>query len=61
MSGVALGAGESEIVGHAVAKELKRQGWTICSLGRQPIEEWTRPSAPEACQACHGETDRGDD
>jgi hypothetical protein len=71
-SGVALDAGDSGIVGHAVAKELKRQGWTICSLVRQPIEGMdTIPveltdreaaaSALEACRACPGEADRGDD
>jgi nucleoside-diphosphate-sugar epimerase len=31
-SGVALVAGGSGIVGHAVAKELKRQGWTVRTL-----------------------------
>jgi enoyl-CoA hydratase/carnithine racemase len=32
MRGVALVAGSSGIVGHAVAKELKRQGWTVRTL-----------------------------
>jgi NAD(P)-dependent dehydrogenase (short-subunit alcohol dehydrogenase family) len=31
-SGVALVAGGSGIVGYAVAKELKRQGWTVRTL-----------------------------
>jgi nucleoside-diphosphate-sugar epimerase len=35
---VALVAGGSGIVGHAVAAELKRQGWTVRTLARRPIE-----------------------
>ena len=33
---VALVAGGSGIVGHAVAKELKRQGWAVRTLGSPP-------------------------
>ncbi len=35
---VALVAGGSGIVGHAVAAELQRQGWTVRTLARRPIE-----------------------
>lgn len=35
---VALVAGGSGIVGHAVAKELRAQGWTVRTLARRPIE-----------------------
>lgn len=35
--GVALVAGGSGIVGHGVATELKRQGWTVRTLARRPI------------------------
>lgn len=35
---VALVAGGSGIVGHAVAAELKRQGWTVRTLARRPID-----------------------
>ena len=35
---VALVAGGSGIVGHAVAAELKRQGWTVRALARRPID-----------------------
>jgi nucleoside-diphosphate-sugar epimerase len=34
---VALVAGGIGIVGHAVAAELKRQGWTVRALARRPI------------------------
>jgi nucleoside-diphosphate-sugar epimerase len=34
---VALVAGASGIVGHAVAAELKRQGWIVRTLARRPI------------------------
>ena len=34
---VALVAGGSGIVGHAVAAELKTQGWTVRTLARRPI------------------------
>lgn len=35
---VALVAGGSGIVGHAVAAELKRQGWTVRTVARRSIE-----------------------
>lgn len=34
---VALVAGGGGIVGHAVALELKPQGWMVCTLARRPI------------------------
>jgi len=34
---VALIAGGSGIVGHSVATELKRQGWSVRALARRPI------------------------
>jgi nucleoside-diphosphate-sugar epimerase len=34
---VALVAGGSGIVGHSVAMELKRQGWSVRALKRRPI------------------------
>ena len=35
---VALIAGGSGIVGHSVATELKRQGWSVRALARQPVD-----------------------
>jgi nucleoside-diphosphate-sugar epimerase len=35
--GVALVAGGSGIVGHSVATELKRQGWSVRALARRPV------------------------
>ena len=34
---VALVAGGSGIVGHSVATELKRHGWSVRALARRPI------------------------
>ncbi|QQN62238.1 hypothetical protein JIR23_21895 [Bradyrhizobium diazoefficiens] len=34
---VALVPGGSGIVGHSVAMELKRQGWSVRALARRPI------------------------
>jgi uncharacterized protein YbjT (DUF2867 family) len=36
---VALVAGGSGIVGHSVAMELKRHGWSVRALARRPIRE----------------------
>jgi nucleoside-diphosphate-sugar epimerase len=36
---VALVAGAGGIVGHAVARELSQQGWTVRGVARRPVED----------------------
>jgi nucleoside-diphosphate-sugar epimerase len=60
---VALVAGGSGIVGHAVAMELKRQGWCVRALARRPITgvetitvDLTNPDAIPAALRPAGDT-----